>query len=701
MTHVSDRGRSAALSLIVLLVATGATCRRDDRTPTHAATPPDIVLVTIDTLRDDRVGERLTPALADLAARGARFTRAWTVAPLTLPAHASLMTATRPPTHGVRLNGVHRLGDGLPTLAGVLREAGYDTAAFVGAYVLDRRFGLDAGFHTYDDQVPRTAEASTRLEAERKAEVVVDRALAWLADPVRAGARPRFLWVHLYDPHAPYEPPPAFLARAAGQPYDGEVAYADAQVARLLGSIAAAGRTPRTLIAVAGDHGESLGDHGEVTHGMLLYEPAVRVPLIVAGPGVPAGARDTPASLIDVGPTLLALAGIPAPASWQGADLFSSARVAKPGEAYFETQYPEVMGWSPLAGITDGEWKLVRGAVTELYDVGRSDAESHNLAAARAPVAAALASRVEALIAGATRSGRAPAAPDAQERLRALGYVGAGSITPARTPSQPPDPTAHIAQWTRLEAALTLLNGGRAQDALVVLEALAREAPDAPVVQSTYARTLQGTGRLRQALLVYRHAARLWPDDPQGLHDLAVAARAAGAAGEARRAEEAAIALDPGNPLAHHGLGLLLAEAGHDAGARAAFARAVTLDPSHAPWLVDLANACRAAGDAPAAEDGYRRALALDPRSADALNGLGVLRVQADRPGEAVDLLRRALALEPGFVEARLNLGIAAQQTGDFGTARAAYAQVLQAPRGFSRERRAAATLLAALPAAR
>ncbi len=693
------RLRRVLAALIVAVTATAPSCRRDTNPAAPAAVPPDIVLVTIDTLRDDRVGPRLTPALAGLAARGTRCTRAWTVAPLTLPAHASLMTATRPPRHGVRLNGVHRLGDGLPTLAGVLREAGYDNAAFVGAYVLDRRFGLDNGFHTYDDQVPRTPEASTRLEAERKAEVVVDRALAWMADPVRAGARPRFLWVHLYDPHAPYDPPAAYLARAGGRPYDGEIAYADAQVARLLEAIAAAGRTERTLIAVAGDHGESLGEHGEATHGMLLYEPAVRVPVILAGPGVPAGAHDTPVSLIDLAPTLLARAGVRAPAAWQGVDLFASGRVTGTGEAYFETQYPEVMGWSPLAGVTDGDWKLVRGGAAELYDLGRPDAESSNLVGARAQVAAALTSRVEALTAGAARPGRTPVPADAQERLRALGYVGGAPSV--REHAVRPDASRHIEQWVRLEEALTLLNGRRAEEALAVLADLAREAPEAPVVQSTYARTLKETGRLREALRAYRTAARRWPDDPQVLHDLAVAARAAGAAVEARRAEEAAVALDPGNPLAHHGLGLLLADAGDDAGARAAFARAVDLDPAHAPWLVDLANASRATGDLAAAEGGYRRALALDPRSVDALNGLAVLRVQADRPGEAVDLLRRALAVEPGFVEARLNLGIAAQQAGDVATARAAYTEVLRAPAGFRRERQAAATLLAALPPAR
>lgn len=681
--------------ILALLLAPGA-CRRDAAAPPAPAVRPDIVLITIDTLRDDRVNDRLTPALARLASRGTRFTRTWSVAPLTLPAHASLMTASYPPRHGVRLNGVHRFDGAIPTLAAVLRAGGYDTAAFVGAFVLDRRFGLAEGFDVYDDEVPRSAGASARLEAERRGDAVVDRALAWYDAPARAATRPRFLWIHLYDPHAPYAPPSAFLARAEGHAYDGEVAFADAQVQRVIDATTRAGRADRTLVAVAGDHGESLGEHGESTHGMLLYEAPVRVPLVIAGPGVSAGAASVPASLVDVAPTLLARAGISAPAVWQGRDLLRREHDAR--EVYFETKYPEVMGWSPAAGVADGEWKLIDGGRRELYALERDAGEALDVAGSRAPVTTALAARLASWQSSETQPARAPVSADAQERLRALGYVGAAPASSSRRTGERPDAASRISQWVRLEQSLTLLQDGRASEAVTLLRAVAREAPDSPLVQTSLGRALHQAGRSREALAALRAAVARWPADARALHDLAVAAGAAGDAGEARRAEEAAIALDPRDPVAHHGLGLILADSGDTAGARAAFARAVQLDPAHAPFLVDLANAERQAGDDAAAERGYRQALALDPRSADALNGLAVLHVRADRPAEALPLLRQALAIEPAFVEAWLNLGIAAQQAGDLATARDAYAAVLAAAPRDARERRAARELLANLP---
>ncbi|HSK41464.1 MAG TPA: sulfatase, partial [Arenibaculum sp.] len=228
----------------------------------------NVLLVSIDTLRADRTGGRLTPSLNALAARGARFVNARSPVPLTLPAHVSLMTGMLPPRHGVRMNGVHRLPPDTRTLATTLGQAGYRTGAFIGAYVLDRRFGLAQGFDTYDAEIARRDAIAGELEAERPGEVVADRAIAWLNSNPPDG--PFFMWVHFYDPHAPYAPPAEWLERAGGQPYDGEVAYADSQLGRLVGALAERGLVDRTLVIVAGDHGEALGDHGEPPHGLLV-----------------------------------------------------------------------------------------------------------------------------------------------------------------------------------------------------------------------------------------------------------------------------------------------------------------------------------------------------------------------------------------------------------------------------------------------
>jgi arylsulfatase A-like enzyme len=306
------------------------------------------VLVTIDTWRADRLGTGISPALDRLAAAGIRFTAARTAAPLTLPSHATILTGLLPPAHGVRVNGLDRLSDAHPTVARLLKDAGYRTAAFVGAFVLDRRFGLAQGFDTYDDQIPRDPRASERLDAERPASAVVDRAIAWL-DAQNAGAprpgpaippaqpappappAPFFMWVHVYDPHAPYSPPPEFLDRverlgARGQTkeqmaYNGEIAYADAQLARLFARLQNQARADRTVMIAAGDHGEGLGEHGERTHGMLLYDSTLRVPLLIVASGRGTETHDEPVSLVDIAPTILAAAGVRRPETMMGRDL--------------------------------------------------------------------------------------------------------------------------------------------------------------------------------------------------------------------------------------------------------------------------------------------------------------------------------------------------------------------------------------------
>ncbi len=673
----------------------------------------NVLLITIDTLRADRVGRGLTPAIDGLAARGTSFAHVRATVPLTLPSHVSLMTGTIPPVHGVRDNGVV-FDRKRPTVARIFRDAGYATAAFVGAYVLNRRFGLDEGFDVYDDRVTRDAARAERLEAERPASAVMDAAIEQLtllaagtgprtaASALRASAprpepgprQPFFMWVHLYDPHAPYTPPAEFLRKAGGNAYDGEVAYADAQVGRLLAALDAQGLTASTAIVITGDHGEGLGEHGEQTHGMLVYDSTLRVPLIVSAPGLKAGGSSPCHHEIASGLLRAAGLGDRMPDGMTAGRLFSDPAPdpALDCAAYAETQYPRRAGWHALTTIADGRWKLISSSERELYDLQSDAGELRNVAAERQQTVQGMASMLSKM--QPASSSTAAVAPEAAERLRALGYVSGSAAIKSDDPGAP-NPASQIAKWTAFERALSTLQSGKAAEAAAMLKPLAAGNPGAPVFQSTYAQALRESGHARAAVAIYRAAVARWPGDAALFHDLAVAARDAGDPKEALRAEQAALALDGGSAMALNGLGLLHADAGRPADAAAAFERASAADPTNPSYWTNLGNARRELGNLEAADAAYRKALEIDAAHGDALNGLGVTLVQRRRAAEAVPLFTRALAVAPDFHEARLNLGIALQESGDRDRAAAVYRELLaRAPASAVRERRAAADLL-------
>ena len=659
------------------------------------AQKPNVLLITIDTLRADRVGRGLTPAIDALAARGVRFTNARATAPLTLPSHTSILTGALPPDNGVRVNGVAL--PVRPTLARAFHDVGYRTGAFVGAYVLDRRFGLSGGFDIYDDRIPRGSSGAMVLEAERRGNVVMDAALEWLARP---GTQPFFAWVHLYDPHATYDPPQEFLQKAGGKAYDGEVAFADAQVARALDWLERSGQRDRTIVVVTGDHGEGLGDHGEATHGMLAYDSTLRVPLVLSIPGggdkdalgssgLKAGDQRLPVSLADLAGTLLQAAGIAVPQGMRPGVL------GKSGEAYAETKYPETAGWHDLAAVAFDQWKAIVSSESELYDLSVDPGETRNLAGEKLAVMDGARRRLTELRSG--KSADAAAVPaDAADRLRALGYV---SGSPSAPPDDAPNPAKQIAAWNTFERELTRLSQDDARGALPGLAKLARAFPDSPVFQGTYARALKDTGSAAKAVEIYQRLVARWPKDAGLYHDLAVAAVAAGLPAEAARAEQASLALQPSNAAAANGLGLLLIESGKAGEAISAFERAVQDDPSNASYWTNLGNARRDTGDAARAEQAYRTALDREPRSPDAANGIGVLLVQQHRATDAIRWFEQALAGSPRFVEARLNLGIAYQETGNREKAIDTYRQVQKETPPDAREHRAASELLKALGA--
>src|SRR5947209_616768 len=371
---------------------------------------PNVLLITLDTFRADRIGAN-TPNLRKLAGESVRFTNADSPVPLTLPAHCSILSGELPLHHGVRNNGANPFPVDLETLATIFSAAGYRTGAFVSAFVLDHRFGLQHGFERYDDEIPRdaTAEANT-LEAERRGDVTVDRALAWL-DVGRASARPWFAWVHLYDAHAPYAPPAPYP-----QTYDGEIAFVDAQVGRLLAAI----DRKNTIILIAGDHGESLGEHGELTHGLLVYEATLHVPMLLAAPDAEGHEVKTPVSSIDIAPTLAQLAGL----KLGKADGIALPLKGEPDEKdlYAESQYPTTFGWSALSAIRRGTSKLISNR--ELYDLQRDPNEKTNvLQADRRTFRALDTAMLEIRKSEAAPSTQTTVDEETRRKLASLGYV--------------------------------------------------------------------------------------------------------------------------------------------------------------------------------------------------------------------------------------------------------------------------------------
>ena len=565
---------------LVLLCLLGGGCRREshgaESTKALPPGPPSIVLVSIDTLRADHVGAYgaktgATPHLDTLAREGVVFLDALTPVPVTLPAHVSMLTGLLPHRHGVRDNGLYRLPSDVPVLAALLSAGGYDTAAVVAAAVLDRQYGLDRGFRRYDDHV---GGAGGLTIAERPARAVTDAALS-----VAAELKPPFLlFVHYYDPHAAYRPPTPWSERFQAQPYDGEIAYVDAEVGRLRAELGARALGKDTIFAVTSDHGEGLGEHGEATHGPFLYQSTLRVPLLVSAPGRwPAGRRvDGLVSNVDVTPTLLALAGMTVPPGIDGRNL-GTLLLGEPPKARslpLETEFAlNSYGWAPLTGLTDGTLKWIGAPEPELYDVRSDPGEATNLAAARPEETRRL---VGLWTKAVTADRRSPleagdSARDAERlaRLQSLGYVAGSAARGAR--ANLPDPKKVIGSLEHVNEARRLIGERRYDEAIARLDRAQRDSP-----RNLSALTLAGiahlqAGRPRAALPPLRRAAEIAPANAEVPFNLGLAFLALGDAPHAEEAFRRALALSPRYHDAAVNLVDLLLQTGKPAEAQAAF----------------------------------------------------------------------------------------------------------------------------------
>lgn len=468
---------------------------------------PSLLLVTIDTLRADRIeaygyAAADTPHIDSLAAEGVLFESAFSHSPVTLSSHATLLTGRLPFQHGVRSNSLYQLPEDETTLAEILREAGYRTAAFISAAALDARFQLTQGFSVYDDEVG--ALRGGQLIAERSASEVMDRAIAWLR---KAEDDPFFLWVHLFDPHHPYAPPEPYLSRFTSSPYDGEVAYCDQEIGRLLDELKRMGRKERTLIVLTSDHGESLGEHGEETHGIFVYDSTLKVPLIMSGPGIPKGARDerSPVGLVDVLPTVLDRLGLSTEAALSGRDLFRS----EPAEfLYAETYLPrDFYNWSPLRALRSEGYKFIQAPRPELYDLHSDPLETQNLVAERARTTRQIASRLESLLAS-SESSESTYDPDELllSRLRSLGYVGMDAPVENDGDAHLPDPKDKIGIVKALDEAIAYFGSGRYELAERKLGEILKSDPENFLATTYLADTLFELSRNEEAIEAYREA---------------------------------------------------------------------------------------------------------------------------------------------------------------------------------------------------
>jgi arylsulfatase A-like enzyme/tetratricopeptide (TPR) repeat protein len=668
------------------------------------------VLVTIDTLRADRLGvygnERVeTPRLDRIAREGALAVEAMAHVPLTRPSHVTLFTGRLPAQTGIRDNVSPAVVPETPLLAEVLKGAGFQSAAFVSSVVLEASSGLARGFDTYAASFEGTsADAQFMSTVQKKGDVTTREAVSWLEDAsAKAPASRLFLWLHLYDPHDPYEPPEPYASRYADRPYDGEVAFSDELVGRLDDALARLGLRDETLLVVTSDHGEGLGEHGETLHGFFTYQTTLRIPFLVRGPGVKPGGRITSTvRLVDVFPTVLEILGLAPPPGTQLAG--TSFATALRGEAqvrepvtFAESLVPLLhFGWSDLRVVREGRWKYIQAPRPELYDLARDPGERENLVAKEGPRAeamrAALGRALDEERRTATAEGASSVPPELLEKLGALGYVGGAAPAETATPGADPKDKVedfrfaneniregllrfhekdYAASVARLQAVLKrgiqsfevhfylargLFGLGKRREAATHFAEAARRLPAHVAAWEGLAQSLVASGDIPKALDALREGEAALPRDPRlRLYEARLLSDLDRKA-EARKAYEAALPLAPENARARAQLGDLVREMG-DLDAAVRYQReAVRLEPASASYWNSLGMTLGGKGDVAEAEKAFREAFRLDPKNHRHAYNLGLILLREGRAGEARPFFEKALEAEPSFAPARQRL---------------------------------------------
>jgi arylsulfatase A-like enzyme/Flp pilus assembly protein TadD len=634
--------RDASVLLITLDTtrADHLECYRQTRAPAVARTSHqhDLSSASPGSRTPSPEGVARTPHLDALAARGVRFDHATAQVPLTLPSHACIMTGAYPPVHGLRDMGGFVLGKTHPTIASIARTAGFATAAFVGSKVLNRRMGLANGFATYDDDMRARDEGDMLpgIYPERRAAVVTDRALDWL----KQNSQSRFfLWAHYYDPHAPYDPPEPYKTAYAKDLYSGEIAYTDDQVGRLLDWVAAQPLASRTLIVVIGDHGESLGEHGEKTHGVFLYESTMHVPFIIAGPEVPAGkVINDQVRSIDIMPTVLDFLNLSPGSEAQGVSLWplvQQGRKVRSNYAYLETLYPRTyMNWSELRAMRTDAWKLIVAPRPELYNLERDPQESNNLIARYPADADQLQKKIWEVAGEQNRQEKVvanPVDPATRQELESLGYVSAGTPREIRLGTQAPDPKDRVGVLESLSEVEFLLNKHSYPRAAEMMQHALERDPTNALVHIYLATALEKTGQLERAVATYQHA----------------------------------VDLKLGTDQIYSRLGKVYLRLHQLDKAVDAMTRGMELNPTDLDNLRNLATAELELGRVSEAEKAFKAITTQNDRYAAAWNGLGLVAIRRDDAEEARRDFEKAIAADSNEPEALLNLGVLYQKAGN------------------------------------
>jgi choline-sulfatase len=620
----------------------------------------NLLVITLDTTRADHLGAYgarnvETPNLDTLAREGVLFEEAGAVAPLTLPAHCSMFTGRFPPEHGVRDNGGFFLSPDQTTLAAVLKQAGFATGAVVAAFVLDSKWGLNQGFDTYvDDFDMSKVQQLSPGSVQRPGNEVVDKALPWLQ---RVKGKRFFGWLHFYDPHTPYTPPEPYRSRYRDRPYDGEIAFVDAQIGRVIEALRQEGLLDKTIIAVLGDHGESLGEHGEDAHGFFIYQSSTHVPFIIRAPFAALGEGRRvadPVREVDLMPTVLDLLGVPVPESVAGTTLIplmTGARKTLDLEGYSEAMYPlHHYGWSELKGLRSGRFKLIDAPRPELYDLEQDPREQTNVFEARRSLGDTMIRQLRALEAGFTRRG-APAAtptdvdPEVRARLAALGYVGSFVATSAGPKTGRADPKDKRGIFNQMTLARDLAQEeGGTEKAIAMLRQVVASDPEVIDAWFMLGNTHLKSRKFADAIEYFKRALALKPD-----YDLAIV-----------------------------NMATAYQRMGNDEAALAGYERYLTVDSRNAYVWYMLGEIHLDRGETAKAEANFRQALVIDKRVASAVNALGVIAFQRHDLPASERLVREALAIKSDVRLAHYNLALIAEEKGDLKTAEAEYRRELE-----------------------
>jgi choline-sulfatase len=636
---------------------------------------PNIVLVTLDTTRADRFGfaghtAARTPNFDALAAESWVFRQAMAPAPLTLPAHATLLTGTFPILHGVYYNDGFRVAEDLETLPEILRGAGYETAAFVSAFPLDSQFRLDQGFGRYDDDFGRAEDLGHVGFAERRADETNEAVRRYLEK--RRSGKSLFLWVHYFDPHAPYAPPPPYDSLFSGSLYDGEIAFLDEQLGRLREMLAANLGEGPTILAVAGDHGEGLGEHGEPSHSAFIYDSTMHVPLLLRLPGGGRGEVAQQVRTADLLPTLLGELGLAVPAEVQGRDL---RPLLQPGgapietdDAYLESRYCQLLGWAPLRALRTGSHKLILAPRRELYDLEADPGEVDNLAERQPALVAELEERLlrlERRLKGPALDRSAAAGMADEEALRKLASLGyAGARLPVERYQLPspqelaglgnPRDKTEILYWRN--ALIEALDSGRPEEAAIAGRRMLDLDPANPALRGMAAMARAAAGEKAPAIAELQEVTRAIPTDGEAHLVLGRLLRERGGEGDreyARRELEAAAELEP-RAERYFELATLLLELGDEKAFEKAFARAREIDPSATGLEIFAGRRALEKHDLEAAERSFAEVLRRLPSSRSALAGRVELARRRGDPEEEEKALRDLLRSVPADASARL-----------------------------------------------